>query len=78
MHGLEADVAFLTFRVLGDADCDGEGLLVFFVGVVLFCVAGAVYFLAHLLAGLAGASGPSGKFCYNILFDNLHRGASGQ
>ena len=39
-----------AYRVLGARlDRDGEGLLVFFVGVVLFRVAGAVYFLAHLL-----------------------------
>ena len=30
-----------------------EGLLVFFVGVVFFCVAAAVYFLAHLLVAAA-------------------------
>ena len=34
-------------------DRDRDGLLVFFVGVVLFCVAAAVYFLAHLLVAAA-------------------------
>ena len=54
MDGLEADVAFLPLRVLGarlDRDC--EGLLVFFVGVVVFRVAAAVYFLADLLVAAA-------------------------
>ena len=48
------DVAFLTFRV-GRVFLDGlrDGLLVFFVGVVLFCVAAAVYFLADLLVAAA-------------------------
>ena len=54
MHGLEADVARLTFRVLGARlDCDGEGLLVFFVGVVVFRVTAAVYLLADLLVAAA-------------------------
>jgi len=54
MHGLEAYVAFLALRV-GRAflDCDRDGLLVFFVGVVLFRAAAAVYFLAHLLVAAA-------------------------
>ena len=34
-------------------DRDRDGLLVFFVGVVLFRVAAAVYFLAHLLVAAA-------------------------
>ena len=54
MHGLETDVAFLALCVLG-ARLDGlrDGLLVFFVGVVLFCVAAAVYLLADLLVAAA-------------------------
>ena len=34
-------------------DGDRDGLLVFFVGVILLCVATAVYFLAHLLVAAA-------------------------
>ena len=34
-------------------DRDRDGLLVFFVGVVLLCVSAAVYFLAHLLVAAA-------------------------
>ena len=34
-------------------DRDRDGLLIFFVGVVLFCVAAAVYFLANLLVAAA-------------------------
>ena len=43
MDALQADVARLTFRV-GRARLDGlrDGLLVFFVGVVLFSVAAAM------------------------------------
>ena len=54
MDGLETDVAFLALRV-GRAllDRDRDRLLVFFVGVVLFCVAAAVYFLADLLVAAA-------------------------
>jgi len=54
MHGLEADVAFQALRV-GRArlDRDRDGLLVFFVGVVLFRVAAAVDFLTHLLVAAA-------------------------
>ena len=32
---------------------DRDGLLVFFVCIILFCVAAAVYFLAHLLVAAA-------------------------
>ena len=54
MHGLEANVAFLPF-VSSAARLDGlrDGLLVFFVCIVSFCVAGAVYFLADLLVAAA-------------------------
>ena len=54
MHGLETYVAFLPLRV--DRACldrDRDGLLVFFVGVKLFRVAAAVYFLTDLLVAAA-------------------------
>jgi hypothetical protein len=54
MEGLRADVARLALRVLGARlDRDRDGLLVFFVGVVLFRVAAAVYFLTDLLVAAA-------------------------
>ena len=44
----------MPLRVLGTRlDRDRDGLLVFFVGVVLLCVAAAVYFLADLLVAAA-------------------------
>jgi hypothetical protein len=54
VHSLEANVAFLPYRV-GRAflDRDRDGLLIFLVGVILFCVAAAVYFLADLLVPAA-------------------------
>jgi len=46
MCGLEADVAFLPLRVVrARLDRGRDGLLVSFVGVVLFRVAAAVNFL---------------------------------
>jgi len=54
MDSLETDVAFLPFRVRrAFLDRDGEGLLVFFVGIIVFRVAAAVYFLTHLLVAAA-------------------------
>ena len=54
MDGLHTNIARLPLRVLGARlDRDGEGLLVFFVGVVLLRVAAAVYFLADLLVPAA-------------------------
>ena len=54
MDALQADVARLTFRVLGTR-LDGlrDRLLIFFVGVVLFRVAAPVYFLTQLLVAAA-------------------------
>ena len=51
---LSANVARLALRVRG-AGLDGlrDGLLVLFVGVVLLCVAAAVYLLTHLLVAAA-------------------------
>ena len=54
MDGLETDVAFLPFRVVGARlDRDRDGLLVFFVGVVLLRAACFLYFLADLLVAAA-------------------------
>ena len=54
MHGLETDVARLALRVVrARLDRDRDGLLVFFVCIILFCVAAAVYLLADLLVAAA-------------------------
>ena len=54
MEGLRADVARLALRVVrARLDRDRDGLLVFFVCIILFCVAAAVYFLADLLVAAA-------------------------
>ena len=54
MHGLETDVAFLPLRVVRALlDRDRDGLLVFFVGVILLSVAAAVYLLTDLLVAAA-------------------------
>jgi hypothetical protein len=54
MEGLRADVARLALHVLGARlDRDRDGLLVFFVGVVLLRVAAAVYLLTDLLVAAA-------------------------
>ena len=54
VEGLRADVARLALRVLGARlDRDRDGLLVFFVGVVLLSVAAAMYFLTDLLVAAA-------------------------
>ena len=54
VEGLRADVACLALRVVRALlDRDRDGLLVFFVGVVLLRVAAAVYFLTHLLVAAA-------------------------
>ncbi len=54
MDALQADVARLPLRVVR-ARLDGlrDRFLVFFVGVVLFRVAAAVYLLANLLVAAA-------------------------
>ena len=47
-------VSRLALRVVrARLDRDRDGLLVFFVGIILFCVAAAVYFLTHLLVAAA-------------------------
>ena len=54
MEGLRADVARLALGLVGARlDRDRDGLLVFFVCIILFRVAAAVYFLTHLLVAAA-------------------------
>ena len=54
MEGLRADEARLALRVVrARLDRDRDGLLVFFVCIILFCVAAAVDFLTHLLVAAA-------------------------
>jgi len=50
--------AYVAGRVLwyvfgASLDRDRDGLLIFFVGVILFCASAAVYFLADLLVAAA-------------------------
>jgi len=54
VEGLRADVAGLALRVLrARLDRDRDGLLVFFVCIILLCVAAAVYSLTDLLVAAA-------------------------
>ena len=54
LDGLHTNIARLPLRVRrARLDRGRDGLLVFFVGVILFCVAAAVYFLTHLLVAAA-------------------------
>ena len=54
MNALQADIARLTFRVVGARlDRDRDGLLVFFVCIILFCVAAAVDPFTNLLVAAA-------------------------
>ena len=54
VEGLGADVARLALRVVGARlDRDRDGLLVFFVGVVLLCVAAAMDTFTNLLVAAA-------------------------
>ena len=51
---LRADVARLALRVVrAFRDRDRDGLLVFFVGVIVLSVSAAVYLLTHLLVAAA-------------------------
>ena len=54
VEGLRADEARLALGIVrARLDRDRDGLLVFFVGVVLLCVAAAVYSLTDLLVAAA-------------------------
>ena len=53
-------------------DRDRDGLLVFFVCIILFCVAAAVYFLADLLV----AAAPVVMLASGITISNLTSNAS--
>ena len=54
VEGLRTDVARLPLRVVrAGLDRDRDGLLVFFVGVILLRVAAAVYLLTDLLVAAA-------------------------
>ena len=76
MHGLEADVAFLPLRVRRALlDCDLHGLLILFVGVVLFRVAAAVIFLQICLCPRRQWSCWHVELQYLVLH-RTHRGAS--
>jgi hypothetical protein len=79
MHGLETDVAFLPLRIVfARLDRDRDGLLVFFVGVVLFRVAAAVYFLTHLLVAAAPVVMLASGITVSDLTSNASRRVVGQ
>ena len=66
-------------NVLG-ARLDGlrDGLLVFSVGVILLCVAAAVYFLAHLLVAAAPVVMLASFVAVPQFTSNASRGVVGQ
>ena len=73
------DVARLALRVLGARlDRDRDGLLVFFVGVVLLRVAAAVYFLTHLLVAAAPVVMLAGRVTVARMTSNATRRVEGQ
>ena len=79
MHGLEADVAFLPLRVVrARLDRDRDGLLVFFVCIILFRVAAAVYFLTHLLVAAAPVVMLASRVTVPQLTSNATRRVVGQ
>ena len=79
MESLRADVARLALRVVGAfRDRDRDGLLVFFVGVVLLRVAAAVYFLAHLLVAAAPVVHLASFVTISCLTPNASRRVVGQ
>ena len=59
-------------------DRDRDGLLVFFVGVVLLRVAAAVYFLAHLLVAAAPVVMLAGRVTIANFTSNTARRVVGQ
>jgi hypothetical protein len=79
MDGLRADVARMALRV-GRAflDRDRDGLLVFFVGVVFFRVAAAVYFLTNLLVAAAPVVHLASPIAVSNLTSNTPRRVVGQ
>merc|ERR1719476_50410 len=79
MDGIHADVARLALRVLG-ARLDGlrDGLLVFFVGIILLRVAAAVYLLTHLLVAAAPVVMLASFVAVSRLASNTSRRSVGQ
>jgi len=79
MHGLETDVAFLAFCVVcARLDRDLHGLLILFVGMVLFRVAAAVYFLADLLVPAAPVVALTRRVAVSRFAPHTTRGLVGQ
>ena len=69
----------MALRVVGARlDRDRDGLLVFFVGVVLFRVAAAVYFLTHLLVAAAPVVMLASFVAVSQLASNTSRRVVGQ
>jgi hypothetical protein len=79
MRGLETDVARLAHRVLrAFLDRDLHGLLIFVVGMVMFRVANAVYFLAYLLVPAAPVVVLASRIAIPGLAPHTSRGVVGQ
>jgi hypothetical protein len=79
MHGLEADVTFLAHRVVrAFLDRDRDRLLVLYVGVVLFRVAAAVYFLTYLLVAAAPVVVLASRVTISRFAPHTSRGVVGQ
>ena len=77
--GCYADVARLALCVVGARlDRDRDGLLVFFVGIILLRVAAAVYFLTHLLVAAAPVVVLACRVTVPQLTSNATRGVVGQ
>jgi len=79
MDSLHADVARLALGVfLARVGRDLDGLLILFVGVVLFCVAAAVYFLADLLMPAAPVVVLASGIAVSCFAPHTFRGVVGQ
>ena len=69
----------VALRVLGARlGCDRDGLRVFFVGIILFCVAAAVYLLTHLLVPAAPVVMLASFVAVPQFTSNASRGVVGQ
>jgi hypothetical protein len=79
MEGFRADEASLALGVVcALLDRDRDGLLIFFVGVVLFRVAAAVNFLTDLLVPAASVVVLAGRVTISRFAPHTSRGVVGQ
>ena len=68
----------MELRRCARLDRDRDGLLEFFVGVIFFRVAAAVYFLTHLLVAAAPVVMLAGRVTISQFASNASRGVVGQ